>query len=229
MLKPQKKISKREIKEDKLVTKYFEARKWIDENTRILSYVGLGLAGLIIVGFLWSKSRADSNEKATTMLARVTPYYDEGRYDLAISGIPQEGTQGLQAIVDEYGSTPAGEIAKLYLANSYFAIKNYDKALSTYEDISVSDKMITASAYAGIAACDEAKGDFSHAASYFEKAASKNISMVQAPENLQRSAANYAAAGKKEKAIELLQMLKKEYPSSSYARDVDRFIAEYSL
>jgi tetratricopeptide (TPR) repeat protein len=229
MLKPQKKISKREIKEDKLVTKYFEARQWVDENTKILSYVGIGLVGLVVIGFLWSKSRADSNEKATAMLAKVTQYYDEGRYDLAINGIPQEGTQGLQAIVDEHGSTQAGEIAKLYLANSCFALKNYDKALSNYNDISVSDKMITASAYAGMAACYEAKGDFGQAASYFEKAASKNMTTVQAPENLQKSAINFAAAGKKEKAIELLQMLKKEFPSSPYARDVDRFIAEYSI
>ena len=105
MLKPQKKISKREIKEDKLVTKYFEARKWIDDNTKILSYVGIGLAAIIVIGFLWTKSRADSNEKATAMLAKVTPYYDDGRYDLAINGVPQEGTQGLQAIVNELGST----------------------------------------------------------------------------------------------------------------------------
>ena len=52
--------------------------------------------------------------------------------------------------------------------------------------------------------------------------------MMQAPENLQRSALNYATAGKREKAIELLQMLKKEFPNSSYSRDVDRYIAEYS-
>ncbi len=55
------------------------------------------------------------------------------------------------------------------------------------------------------------------------------MTAVQAPENLQRSATNYAAAGKKEKAIDLLQMLKKEFPSSPYARDVDLFIAEYSI
>jgi hypothetical protein len=40
---------------------------------------------------------------------------------------------------------------------------------------------------------------------------------------------NYAAVGKKEKAIELLQTLKKEFPTSTTAREVDRFIAEYSL
>jgi tetratricopeptide (TPR) repeat protein len=227
MLKPQKKVSRREIKEDKLVTAYFETRSWMEQNTKILSYIAMGLVGAVVIGFLWSKNRADSHDKATTMLAKVAPYYDEGKYDLAINGIPQEGTQGLQALVDEHGSTNAGQIAKLYLANSYYALKNYDKALEYFDDISVSDKLVSASALAGAAACYEVKGDLSKAASYFEKAASKNMTLMQAPENLQRSAVNYAAVGKKEKAVELLQTLKKEFPTSTYARDVDRFIAEY--
>lgn len=228
MLKPQKKVSRREIKEDKLVTMYFGARAWIEENQKLLSYIAFGIVAVVAVGFLWTKNRADANEKATTMLAKITPYYDEGRYELAVNGVPQEGTQGLQAIVDEHGSTHAGQIAKLYLANANFAMKKYDKALEYYDDVSVKDKMITASAYAGMAACYEIQGNHEKAASYFEKAASKNMTLMQAPENLQRSASNYAAAGKKEKAVELLQALKKEFPTSTFARDIDRFIAEYS-
>jgi tetratricopeptide (TPR) repeat protein len=228
MLKPQKKISRREIKEDKLVTAYFNTRGWLEQNTKIISYVAIGLAAVAVIIFLWSKNKAESNDKATAMLAKVIPYYDQGNYNAALNGVPQEGTQGLQAIVDEHGSTNSGQIAKLYLANSYYALKDYEKALEYYDDISVSDKLVSASALAGVAACYEAKGDFSKAASYFEKAASKNMTLAQAPQNLQRSALNYAAVGKKEKAVELLQTLKKEFPASSYARDVDRFIAEYS-
>ncbi len=228
MLKPQKKISRREIKEDKLITTYFNMRGWLEKNTKIVSYVAFGLIAAAVIIFLWSKNRADSNEKATAMLAKVTPYYDQGNYDLALNGVPREGTQGLQAIVDEHGSTDAGQIAKLYLANSYYALKNYDKALEYYDDISVSDRMVTASAIAGVAACYEVKGDLNKAASYFEKAASKNMTLMQAPQNLQRSAVDYAAVGKKEKAVELLQTLKKEFPESSFAREADRFIAEYS-
>ena len=87
MLKPQKKVSRREIKEDKLVTAYFETRGWIEQNTKILSYVVIGLVGVAVIGFLWTKNRAESNDKATTMLAKVVPYYDEGKYDLVINGV----------------------------------------------------------------------------------------------------------------------------------------------
>jgi tetratricopeptide (TPR) repeat protein len=228
MLKPQKKVSRREIKEDKLVTVYFEARRWLEENKRIAGYIIAAPLVVVALWFWWNQKTAEWNDKATTMMAKVAPYFDEGKYELAINGVPQEGTQGLQAVVDEYGSTKAGQIAKMYLADSYYALKNYEKASEYYDDISSSDKVISASAIAGVAACYEAKGDLDKAASYFEKAAAKNMTMMQAPENLQRSAVNYAAVGKKEKAVELLRTLKKEFPASTYARDADRFIEEFS-
>ena len=226
MLKPQKKVSKKEIKEDKLVTQYFAIRSWIDQNQRLAMYIVATPIVIVLLWFWWNSKRAEWNETATTQLAKIIPYYDEGKYDQAIQGVPQEGAQGLKAIVDEYGSTPAGEIAKIYLANAYFQKKEYDQALEYYDDISVSDNMIEASALAGMAACYEAQGKYKDAAKYFEKAAAKNMVLTQAPDNLQRAAINYAAVGEKNKAKELLETIKKEFPTSSQARDIDRYIAE---
>ena len=228
MLKPQKKVSRKEIKEDKLVTAYFESRRWLEENKRLAGYIIAAPIVIALLWFWWHQKTNEWNDTATALLAKVAPYYDSGKYEMAIDGIPQEGTQGLLAIVSEHGSTSAGQVAKLYLANSYYALKNYDKALEYYDDVSVSDKMVASAALAGVASCYEAKGDFEKAASYFEKAASKNMTAVQAPENLQRAAVNYAAIGKKEKAVELLKTLKKEFPTTAIARDADRYIAEFS-
>ncbi len=227
MLNPQKKITKKEIKEDKLVTGYFTARQWAEENSRLLVYIVLGIVACIGLGYVWMQNRADDADKAMTQLAKIEPYYDQNKYELAINGVPQEGAQGLKFIVDNFGGTRAGEMARLYLANSYFALNEYEQALEQYKNISIDDKIITASAYAGVASCYEAQGDHEKAATYFEKAAKKNLTMIQAPENLQRSAWNYAVAGNKEKAIELLNMLKKEFPNSAYSRNADKYIAEY--
>jgi TolA-binding protein len=228
MLKAQKKISKKEIKEDKLVTSYFKAQSWFDQNKRLVSYL-VSIPVIVLVAiFFWTMQRTKDNEAASTRLAKVFPYFDQGRFDLAINGVPQEGTHGLKAIVDEYGSTPVGELATFYLANAYFAQGNYAAAREAFDGVDVSDKMISAAALAGVGACDEVSGKFEEAAGYFEKAASVNMTPSQAPDNLQRAAVNYAAAGKKDKAVELLKTLKKEFSSSVAARDADRLIAEYS-
>jgi len=230
MLKPKKKITKKEIKEDKLVTTYFEARTWVEENRRLVGYlVGIPLV-LIVAFFLWNLNLRDSNEKATTKLAKVLPYYDQGRFDEAINGAPQEGViQGLIAIVDEHGNTNAGQLAKLYLANCYLAKGDYQKALELYKDANLDDKMLAASALAGAAACYEGLGKYTEAGEYYEKAASKNMTGLQAPENLHHAAVNYGMAGKKERAAELLRRLKKDFPESSYARDADRYLVQYGV
>ena len=40
---------------------------------------------------------------------------------------------------------------------------------------------------------------------------------------------NYARAGEKEKALDLYRRLKKNYPTTTYGRDADRFIEQLSV
>jgi TolA-binding protein len=227
MLKPKKGISKREIKEDKLVTTYFKSRGWIEQNRRLVSYIIA--VPIILVAVLWfvQNNRRQNNERATTDLAKVYRLYDQGQYQLAVDGIPQENIRGLQSIVDDYGSTQAGEMAKLYLADSYFNLRNYEKALKCFGGVGISDKLLSSTALAGEAACQEAKGNHDDAANLYEQAASKFMTAIQAPDDLFRAAINYSKAGNKEKAAEMLHRLKKEFPTSAYARDVDRYLAEF--
>jgi tetratricopeptide (TPR) repeat protein len=228
MLKPKKKISKKEIKEDRLVTSYFEATTWYQTNKKIVNGVLTGIVILAIVIVAYMNNVSSNNLKATTELGKVLMYYDQGKYDLAINGNLQDNIRGLQSIVDEYGSTKAGELAGFYLANSYFSLGDYDKALKYYDKVDVKDDMIIASALAGAGACYEAKGDNANAASLYEKAAFRSTKDVNVPENMFHAAQNYMLAGNKEKAIELFKKVKKDYPTSAVSRDIDRWIAEAS-
>jgi tetratricopeptide (TPR) repeat protein len=229
MLKPKKKITKKEIKEDKLVTTYFEATTWYETNKKIVNGVLVGVVILAIVVVAYMNNVNSNNQKANTEFGKVMSYYDQGKFDVAIGGNPQENIRGLQSIVDDYGSTKAGELAKFYLANAYFAQNDCDKALKYFLDVSVKDDMITASAIAGAGACYEAKNDYEKAASAYDKAAFKSTKDVNAAENMFHAARNYLAAGKKEKAAELFKKVKKEFPTSVVAREIDRWIAQASV
>ena len=109
MLKPKKKISKKEIKEDRLVTSYYEATSWYQNNKKLVNGVLTGLVVVAIVVFAYINNVSSNNQKATAELGKVLSYYDQGRYDVAINVNLQENVRGLQAIVDDYGSTKAGE------------------------------------------------------------------------------------------------------------------------
>lgn len=233
MLTPKKKLSKREIKEDGLLTAYAQTEAYYYNNKKMINYVLLGLAAVVIAVVIFVNNRKAGNEKAQLEFAKVFAIYDQGstdkaQYTAAINGKPEQGIIGLKAIVENYGSTEAGEVARFYLANACLATGQTDEALKHYEDFSGSDPLLKASAIAGAGACYEAKKEYPKAASQFEKAASVLATGPNAAEYLNSAARCYGMAGEKEKAVALLKQLKKDFPQSPYAREADRFISQYS-
>lgn len=229
MLKPQKKISKREMKQDPLITWYFEAQKWFESRKKLLSYVGFGVIALVAAGWIYTNNRTQAEQNASTALGKVLRYYDLGQYELAINGIPQENVRGLQSIVDEYDGTASGEQAQFYLANAYYNQQQYDKALENFSGADLDDPKVVASVGAGEGACHEALGQFAEAGASFERAAGAASDQLLTPEYLYHAARNFIKSGDRVRAESLLTKLKKEHPTSVYAREVDKLLAQVNL
>ena len=134
MLQKKKKLSRKEIKEDKLVSTYYKTIGLYEENkSRVLLYAG-ALVVLAAAIIFYINNKKESNEQAGLMLSRVMSIYDSGLYLEAIEGRQGSNVIGLKKIVEEYGSTENGEIAKIYLANSYDMLGKFDEAFKYYED-----------------------------------------------------------------------------------------------
>ncbi|MDD8018124.1 MAG: tetratricopeptide repeat protein [Bacteroidota bacterium] len=227
MLKKRKDLAKVKIKkQDDLLTSYENAVSWFETNKKLLTNVGIALVVIIAAGWFYLNNQHQNNDKAALEFAKVFSYYDNGQYQLAMNGIPERNVRGLQAIVNDYGSTTYGNLAKFYLANCFFNSGEYDKALEAYKDASVSSPLLEASRLAGVAACYEAKGNFDDAAKNFEKAGKYSANDPNAPDNLANAARNYAKAGNKDQAIELYKLIKKEHGSSAAAREAERYLGE---
>lgn len=228
-LKARKKITHKEIKKDKLVTGYFEARNWFDnpENKKKV-YIALAAVILIIAGgFLYYNNRKAKNEEAETKLSAVINLYEQAKYQEAINGDPAAGIMGLNQIVNEYGSTKSGETAKLYLGNCYFNMKDYDNALKQFDSYGGDNDIVKASCISGMGAVYEAKGDLKKAAELYEKAAGVNKEVVINQENLFYAIKAYSAAGDKENARKVYAKLKELYPKSKYLNETKRFESDF--
>ena len=114
MLTKQKKLSRKEIKEDKLVGLYYKSQSFFEENkNKIFIYLGV----IAIPVILYLNYRSGQNEEGATHLAKVMDMYDAGDYLGAIEGKKDVRLLGLKEIVSQYGGTENGEIAKIYLKN----------------------------------------------------------------------------------------------------------------
>lgn len=226
MLTKKKQISKKDIKEDKLVTTYYQTVNYLDQNkTKIYIYIG-ALVAVVAILYFYLDNRAKNNEKANTELARVMDLYNQGAYQEAVDGRQGTNIIGLRKIVDMYGSTENGEIAKIYLANSYNFLGKFDEALSYYDDYSGGIDMYKAAALAGKAACYEAKNEFGKAADAFKDAAHVSKNNVLNGDYLLSAGINYLKTGTKDKALEQFNLIKEEYKTSPAMREVDRYLAD---
>jgi tetratricopeptide (TPR) repeat protein len=224
MLKAQKKISKRELKRDPLLDSMGKISGFYEDNKKVIQYALGALVVLVVGSYAYVQNQATQNNDASTKLATVYPFYDKNQYQIAIDGVPERKVTGLKSIVDEYGGTNSGNLARFYLANCYFNLGKYDEALNNFEDFSASEQYLVVSRLTGLAACYEAKGEYEKAAEHFEKAVAKYPKDVDAAANLNNAAANFMLAGNKERAVELFKKLKKEFPTSQFAREADRHI-----
>jgi tetratricopeptide (TPR) repeat protein len=226
MLTKKKKISRREIKEDKLVTSYYKAYNFFDEHKQKFYLYGGILVVVVLAVLLYLNNKKQNNETAGTQLAQVMSLYDAGSYLEAIEG--KQGTKnvGLKKIVQEYGSTENGEAAKIYLANSYMMLGKPDEAVKYFKDYSGGNPIYKATAIAGEAGYLEYKKEYGDAADLFIKASKISEENVLNPEYMFHAAVNYLKTGNTAKAKELLETVKKDYATAPSAREVDKYLTE---
>jgi len=221
MLTPKKQLSRREIKEDKLVTTWFKAINWLDQHLReVLMAVGgvVVVIGLIVL-FNWMKSSDEQN--AAEKLAQARVEYNKSNYTAAIPV--------LEKLVSDLGNTPSGGLATIYLANAYMQTKDYvnaEKYYKKYLDDGDDDPILQVSAAAGAAATQEERGEFAKAAKMYEDAANDFADSYRAPQLLLYAARSYKQANQLEAARRVLQKLIDKYPKATVLEDAKMLLAE---
>jgi TolA-binding protein len=226
MLTKKKKISRREIKEDKLVTTYYKAYNFFDQYKQKIYLYGGILAVVVLAVLLYLNNKKENNATAGKQLAGIMSLYDAGSYLEAIEGKQGTNVVGLKKIVEEYGSTENGQIAKIYLANSYMMLGKTDEAKKYYSEYSGDNPIFKASALAGEAGYHEFKKQYQDAADMFVKASRVSEENVLNPEYMLRAGINYLKAGETERAKELLEVVKKDFATAPAAREVDKYLTQ---
>ncbi len=226
MIGKKKKITKKELQEDKLVTTFYKSQEFIDENKQKF-ILAIGALAVIILAVVWySNKQTEDNLLASAQLFQIIPIYEQGQYQKAIDGEPGTQLVGLKNIVENYGNTNNGELAKIYLAHSYYALGEYENALQYYSDYSGDSELHKSTALAGMAASYEMMGKYSDAAENYEKAAKLIKIDSQSADFLINAGINYIKSGDKSSAKNVLEIVKNDYKTTTAAREVEKYLAQ---
>ena len=184
---------------------------------------------LIIVGIIGYKQFIVKPREAKANYALSKPQ--------STFGNPNDSTslKNFINVVNEYGSTEAGNLANLYTGLEYArqekwedAVK-YLEAFEPGEDLLISPMAIVAlgDAYANLKKFDEAVSAFKRAAETANKASIDGKNNAVAPVALRKAGIILLDQGKKDEAKELFEDIKAKYPQSPVYSDIDKFI-EYA-
>lgn len=221
MLKPKKKLTRKRIKEDKLLTTVNQTVDFITRNSKVISIALAVVVLAIVVGYFVIKSKREANIAASGRLILAVNHYNAQQYDAAIPILLQ--------ITEQFDGTQNAGIACFYLANSYYYKENYAEAkryFQIYIDEYGDDKMFFSTALAGLGACYSREGNKLEAARYYEKAAQEYPDLFTAADYLFSAAQNYIAVHHEETAIPILQKIVQEYDKSSKVNEAKLILAE---
>ena len=206
---------------EKVLVQYEQSASWMKENRQKVIGGAVVLVAIVAGLFLWQSKKQEDAERAETLLSRIQPYYQSASWRLAIDGdqtnrIQNEPIAGLRQIVNEYGSTKAGQMAALALGNAYYYIGKLDSALMAYDNVSTDLPLIKASASAGKAAILEDKGNKEESAKLFMSAGGVEEANPLDAEYYYAAGRNYEASGKKDEAIKWYRKVVEEYTGTYY-------------
>ena len=202
------------------------AKQAWNKSGKMITYALVAVV-LIVGGYFAYNQLVKKPEdlKAGTAMWKAQEYFKIDSFSLALNG---DGThQGFLRIINNYGGTPSGNLARFYAGACYLQLGDFNNAVKYLKDFSTSSKPIQVrhngllgDAYSELGKKQEAVDQYKKAGTVFPE------DNINAPEYLFRAALLQKDLGKTKEAIETLHLIRDKYPMSPRGFEVEKVLAK---
>ncbi|MDE2825576.1 MAG: tetratricopeptide repeat protein [Gemmatimonadota bacterium] len=215
MARTRRRISRREMKEDRFILWLYEISSEIDRHWKSLTAAVVLVVACVVGWYYWSNMQTTDLAEAGQIFAPGQTAMQDSRYEDAIPIF--------ERVVTEYGGTSVALEATIELANACFQTGDFEKARTYYQtyldEFGSQDAHFWLAARSGLAACDEEEEKFEEAANQYLALADEDPDSYLAPGFLLDAARCFGAADQKDQARALYDRVVENYESTPYARD----------
>lgn len=162
---------------------------------------------------------------AQTEMGKAQIYFATDSFKVALEG--NRDFIGFKAISSEYSITKSANLAAAYAGICYYKLGQYENAVKYLSQFDGEDNYFTTSVIGLIGDSYVELNETSKALDYFEKAADTENDVLS-PVYMKKAGVVYESLKQPEKALELYTEIKDNYPKSTEAADIDKFIARVS-
>jgi tetratricopeptide (TPR) repeat protein len=202
-----------------------KAEGYVAENKKSISIIG-GAILVVILGYfgytnLIVKPQEENAQKEMYMAER---YFQQDSVDKAMNGDGQ--FPGFLEIIDSYGSSNSANLAHYYLGMCYMKKAQWDNAIEYLSKYDAEDDITGALALGAIGDANMELGNKDEAEKFYMKAVDYDKNQFTAAIFLMKAALVKELKSDYKGAADLYERIKKDYPQSTEARDIDRYIVK---
>ncbi|HOP02910.1 MAG TPA: tetratricopeptide repeat protein [Tenuifilaceae bacterium] len=198
--------------------------QYIENNQKSLTIIVLAI--IVIVGLFIGYKRlyiAPMEKDAQAEIFAAEQYFEKDSFNLALNG---DGNYlGFLGIIDNYGPSRTGNLAYYYAGICYRNLGEYETAIDYLKRYSIKDEMLGSITYGAIGDCYVQLNNLEEGVSNYMEAANYEKNDFSTPVFLMKAGLVYEKLGKMDKALEVYKQIKKDFPKSSEAREVEKHIA----
>ncbi len=209
--KPENKHESHELLEspEALADQLSKTEEFVSKNKSAFFGI-IGILVLAVGGFFGYKYYASKQDtQAQADMFQAIFYFEADSLQLGLNG--DGNNLGFLDIIDEYGSTDAGNLANFYAGVSYLKLGEFEKSIAYLESFSSSDLLVQARAYSLRGDAFMELKDYASAAELYTKAADYNANKFFSPTYLMKAGIAYENASDTAKAIAAYDKIIKKY------------------
>ena len=210
---------------------------WIATYQRQIFGLIFGII-IVVLGYLGYQSLIlnPKIDEANTEIFQAQDFFEKGLADEdlrdslfqnALNGA--NGKYGFLDIIDNYGGTPAANLATYSSGMIYLHLGEFELAIDFLEDFDSSDPLLSPLALGGIGDAFAELEQLSSALSYYQKALSFSDNKITYPRYLRKAGLVALSLGDKKTAKSYFTILKDEFSDGVDAKYIDALLGKASM
>jgi len=201
-----------------------KTEQFLESNSKLIGIV-IGSIVVVAVGYLGLNKfyLEPRSEEAKEQMYVAQNYFEKDSFNLALNG--DGNNLGFLDIIDDFGSTDAGNLSCYYAGVSYLNMGQFDNAIDYLKKFDTDDLLLGPISVGAQGDAQLELGKTDKALALYTEAYKMNENELTAPIYMLKAGELLEASSKQEEALKIYEIIKQKFPESTEGRSIDKYIA----
>ena len=205
-----------------------KTEQFLESNQKLISIV-IGAIVVVAVGYLalnkfYIEPRTTN---AQDQMFMAQNYFEKDSFNLALNG--DGNNLGFLDIIDDFGSTDAGNLANYYAGVSYLHMGQFDKAIEHLKSFNTDDALLAPISLGAQGDAQLELGKTEKAIELYTEAYKINENILTSPIYMLKAGVLLESANKTADALKIYETIKLKFPESNEGKNIDKYIARVKV